>query len=50
LNGEGVFRIDDENDSERKMRIAMNIGRINHDRARNLLFKLMNENIEKWWD
>jgi hypothetical protein len=50
LNGEGIFSVDDENDSERKMRIAMNIAHINHDRARTLLFKLMNENIERWWD
>jgi hypothetical protein len=50
LNGEGVFSIDDENSSERKMRIAMNISHINHDRARVLLFKIMNKNIERWWD
>ena len=33
-----------------KQRIAMNIGRYNHERARKLLFKIMEENIEDWWD
>lgn len=47
LAGEGIFTPKDEND---KQRIAMNIGHINHDRARKLLFKLMEENIERWWD
>ena len=50
LNGEGVFNIDSDNESYKKQKIAMNIGHINHDRARALLFKLMNENIERWWD
>lgn len=47
LNGEGIFTPENKND---KQRIAMNIGHINHDRARKLLFKLMEENIEGWWD
>ena len=42
--------IDSDNESYKKQKIAMNIGHINHDRARALLFKLMNENIERWWD
>ena len=50
INGEGVFQLDDEDTLENKQRIAMNIGHINHDRARKLLFKLMEENIERWWD
>lgn len=33
-----------------KYRIAMYISRMNHNRARKLLFKIMEENIEKWWD
>ena len=33
-----------------KQRIAMNIGRYNHERARKLLFRIMEENIEGWWD
>ena len=30
--------------------IAMYMSRINHDRARKLLFKVMERNIERWWD
>jgi len=48
LKGEGVFGRDGREDD--KQIIAMNIGHINHDRARKLLFKLMEENIERWWD
>ena len=50
MNGEGRFQLDGEDTLEIKQRIAMNIGHINHDRARKLLFKLMEQNIEKWWD
>ncbi len=50
LNGEGVFDIDNRSESEKKEVIAMNIAHINHDRARFLLFKIMEENIEGWWD
>lgn len=48
LNGEGVFGGKDR--KEDKQVIAMNISHINHNRARKLLFKLMEENIERWWD
>lgn len=48
LNGEGIF--DREGREDDKQIIAMNIGHINHDRARKLLFKIMEENIERWWD
>jgi hypothetical protein len=48
LNGEGVFKREGREDD--KQIIAMNIGHINHNRARKLLFKLMEENIEEWWD
>ena len=47
MNGEGVFKLDGTND---KHRIASNIAHINHDRARKLLFKIMEQNIERWWD
>jgi len=47
LNGEGIFKLDGTDD---KQRIAMNIAHINHDRARKLLFKIMEQNIERWWD
>jgi hypothetical protein len=48
LNGEGGFGREGRKDD--KQIIAMNISHINHDRARKLLFKLMEENIERWWD
>lgn len=47
MNGEGIFKLDGTDD---KQRIAMNIAHINHDRARKLLFKIMEQNIERWWD
>ena len=50
MKGEGIFQLDGEDSLEIKQRIAMNIGQINHNRARKLLFKLMEQNIEKWWD
>ena len=50
MNGEGVFSLDGEDSLEVKQKLAMNIGHINHKRARKLLFKLMEQNIEKWWD
>jgi hypothetical protein len=52
LNGEGIFSLgaSDNVSTDKKQRIAMNIGHINHDRARKLLFKIMEENIERWWD
>jgi hypothetical protein len=49
LNGEGVFNISRENESDIKQTIAMNIASINHNRARKLLFKIMEDNIERWW-
>ena len=48
LSGEGVFGREGREDD--KQIIAMNIGHINHERARKLLFKLMEQNIERWWD
>lgn len=48
MKGEGVFGREGREDD--KQIIAMNIAHINHDRARKLLFKLMEENIERWWD
>lgn len=37
-------------DNDSKLHIAMNIGRYNHERARTLLFNIMNNHIEGWWD
>jgi hypothetical protein len=48
LNGEGIINRKGREDD--KQLIAMNIGYINHDRVRKLLFKIMEENIEGWWD
>ena len=48
MNGEGVFSREGREDD--KKIIAMNIAKINHDRARKLLFKIMEEEIERWWD
>jgi hypothetical protein len=39
-----------ETETDAKQRIAMNMGYYNHNRARKLLFKIMEENIEGWWD
>jgi hypothetical protein len=47
LNGEGWLKIEDDKD---KHQIASNIAHINHNRARKLLFKIMEQNIERWWD
>lgn len=35
---------------EMKQLIAMNISHYNHNRARKLLFSIMEENIERWWN
>lgn len=44
--GAGTFYF--TNDS--KEHIAMNMARINHERAKKLLFKVLDEHIERWWD
>jgi hypothetical protein len=48
LNGEGPINREGREDD--KQLIAMSIGYINHDRVKKLLFKIMEENIEGWWD
>ena len=47
-----IFKMDkdDLTSYEVKSRIALNIGRYNHERARKLLFKILSENIERWWN
>lgn len=50
INGKGIFTLNGENQIEIKQKIAMNIGYINHERARKLLFNIMENNIEGWWD
>ena len=48
LNGEGIVKREGREDD--KKIIAINIAHINHDRARKLLFKIMEQEIERWWD
>ncbi len=48
LNGEGPFTL--EGREKDKEIIAMNIAHINQERAHKLLFKILEENIQKWWD
>lgn len=50
MNGEGPFTLDGGNEKEIKRRIAMNICHINQQRAHKLLFKIIEQNIEQWWD
>jgi len=50
MKGEGVFTLHGRDEADMKRVIAMNIAHLNHDRARKLLFKIMEENIEGWWD
>jgi hypothetical protein len=47
LNGEGYFNTKGLED---KQIIAMNIAHLNQDRAHKLLFKIIEKNIERWWD
>jgi hypothetical protein len=49
LNGEGPFKAQWKDLNKKKNTIAINIGYINHIRARKLLFSLLENNIEKWW-
>ena len=47
-----IFKMDNDDltSYDVKSRIALNIGRYNHERARKLLFKVLSENIESWWN
>lgn len=51
LNGEGRFAIirtgEEKND---RQKIAICISYINYDRAKRLLFKILEEKLETWWD
>ena len=48
MNGAGPFSTEGREDD--KHIIAMNIGHYNENRARKLLFSIMENNIESWWD
>ena len=46
----GVFDIDQDFDlMERNKLIGMNIGHYNQERAKRILFKMLENNIENWW-
>lgn len=50
INGEGIFEFDNVVDTKNKQRIAMNIAHLNQERAHKLLFNIIQQNIERWWD
>ena len=50
MNGEGPFTLDGRNEGELMKIVAMNISHINQSRVQKLLFKIMEENINGWWD
>jgi len=37
-------------DKSNRRKVAFRMSSINHNRARKLLFKILEENIERWWD
>lgn len=49
LNGEGPFKLKGT-EYEIKKSTAMNIAHINSIRAKNLLFRIIKDNIDNWWD
>jgi hypothetical protein len=50
MKGEGPFTLDGGEEKEIKRRVAMNISYINQQRAHKLLFKILEQNINQWWD
>jgi hypothetical protein len=48
MKGEGVFSLEGREDD--KQVIAMNIAHINEARAHDLLFKILKNDINSWWD
>ena len=50
LKGEGWLDISKCEDDDIKYRIARNIAGINHQRGKQLLFKLLETHIESWWN
>lgn len=51
LSGGGIFNLNqDGSEEEFKMGVAMNIGYINHERAKKILFSIIRDNIDGWWD
>jgi len=54
LNGEGYLTRHKEEgyvvDTTDTHRLAMEIAHLNQDRCRELIFKIMSDHIERWWD
>jgi hypothetical protein len=50
MKGEGPFTLDGRDEDEINKIVAMNIAHTNQHRARKLLFKIMESEIEGWWD
>lgn len=50
LKGEGPFTLHGRDEADIKRVIAMNICHINQQRAQDLLFKIINKNINSWWN
>lgn len=50
INGELNRFTREEDESKNKKIYAMEIAQENHNRCRRLLFKILESNIEKWWD
>ena len=53
LNGEGFFGKQynaDASEFELKRKVAMNVAYLNQERARKTLYKLIERNIQSWWD
>lgn len=50
LSNPKAFDYIQEDYKDKKSTLAMLIARENHNKARRLLFTLMERNIEKWWD
>jgi hypothetical protein len=50
LREAGPFTLNGRDEADMKRIIAMNISHLNQQRAQDLLFKIINENINRWWD
>lgn len=50
VDKKGPFTLSGNTESSFKQRIAMNIAHLNQERAHKLLFKILEENIQGWWD
>ena len=44
------YNVDNVTDFELKRNVAMNVAYLNQERARRTLHKLIERNIQSWWD